>query len=530
MSWAPPPPQYQPAQQQQQQQQQQQRFGYEPPQHAAHHSHHNPHQQPQFYPTPVHVGPGASPRAAGGVEMTPVGFGGGAAAEMGAVDGVPLYDTKNPVLDARFQVAGYQDVWATVLFMCQLLACVIVGSINLAANKLVVTGTSPTGKSLIVQFIEGAAVGLGISCGMTVILLLLLRAFAREFIWIANIFIICVFLAIGVLGIVFNLVIVAIIGFVLAAVTGAWLYCVRSRIPFSALLLETSTNCVMRFYGAIVFAFVSLTLAIAYFVFWTLMMVPTMNDLNSTGTNIRVGTGGAWIAFAFLVMLYWTQQVCQNVVHVTTSGAVATWYFVGDAEMPSNPSAASFKRAMTTSFGSICFGSLIVAVLKVIEFMARAAANNNRNSFAACIAYCIIQCIERMMEYFNQYAFSHVAIYGCSYIEAAKMTWEFMKRSLFAAIINDVLVDRVIIMVSWIQAIVAGVAVYFIFGQNIIACIGAVLMALIVAGVVFNTVASGVITMMVCVAESLDVFYAKHADLANKMTHAMNAMQEGCCA
>ena len=96
---------------------------------------------------------------------------------------------------------------------------------------------------------------------------------------------------------------------------------------------------------------------------------------------------------------------------------------------------------MTTSFGSICFGSLIVAILKVIQAVARSAFGQNRNSIIACLALCLITCIERLMEYFNLYAFTHVAIYGCDYITAAKLTWEFIKQSIWAAVINDILVE-----------------------------------------------------------------------------------------
>eukprot|EP01083_Nonionella_stella_P006817 19723_1 len=50
-----------------------------------------------------------------------------------------------------------------------------------------------------------------------------------------------------------------------------------------------------------------------------------------------------------------------NVLHTTTCGVPTTWYFNPVALI--NPSRASLKRAMTSSFGSICFGSLLVALL-----------------------------------------------------------------------------------------------------------------------------------------------------------------------
>ena len=52
--------------------------------------------------------------------------------------------------------------------------------------------------------------------------------------------------------------------------------------------------------------------------------------------------------------------------------------------------------------------------------------------------------LERIIEYFNSYAFVHVSIYGFGYIEAAKKTWDLVKRCGFAAYFNDCLVEPTI--------------------------------------------------------------------------------------
>lgn len=80
---------------------------------------------------------------------------------------------------------------------------------------------------------------------------------------------------------------------------------------------------------------------------------------------------------------------------MTVSGAFASDYF-----FPSTTSAASrftsfssLGRALTTSFGSACFGSLLVAVLRTLKFMASQARQNSDNAalaFLACCAECIL--------------------------------------------------------------------------------------------------------------------------------------------
>jgi len=78
--------------------------------------------------------------------------------------------------------------------------------------------------------------------------------------------------------------------------------------------------------------------------------------------------------------------------------------------MPANPSIGAFKRSVTTSFGSICLGSLLVAFLRALRQLI--ASTRGRDNFVAAIADCIIGILDNLMTYFNHYAFTQVAIYG----------------------------------------------------------------------------------------------------------------------
>jgi hypothetical protein len=62
----------------------------------------------------------------------------------------------------------------------------------------------------------------------------------------------------------------------------------------------------------------------------------------------------------------------------------------------------SFIRTITTSFGSICFGSLLVAIVQALRGIAQAAQNNDDAAILACIAQCILACIQSILEYFNK--------------------------------------------------------------------------------------------------------------------------------
>lgn len=62
----------------------------------------------------------------------------------------------------------------------------------------------------------------------------------------------------------------------------------------------------------------------------------------------------------------------------------------------------SLCRSLTTSFGSICFGSLLVAIVQATRALANAARDND-NQILVCIATCILACLESILEYFNKW-------------------------------------------------------------------------------------------------------------------------------
>lgn len=71
------------------------------------------------------------------------------------------------------------------------------------------------------------------------------------------------------------------------------------------------------------------------------------------------------------VSLFWTGAVLCNVVHVIVSGMVFLVLFHGGQEatsMPPKPLMNSLRYAFTTSFGSICYGSLFTAAIRTLRW------------------------------------------------------------------------------------------------------------------------------------------------------------------
>ncbi|CAG8512971.1 11414_t:CDS:10 [Ambispora gerdemannii] len=119
--------------------------------------------------------------------------------------------------------------------------------------------------------------------------------------------------------------------------------------------------------------------------------------------------------------------------------------------MPRSPTFESLKRATTTSFGSVCLGSLLVALLQTIRALLRTAAQEADNPLAQFCAVCamfIIECFDELLQFFNFYAYTQVAIFGKSYLHAARDTWTLIRERGLELVANDILVGNVLVMGS----------------------------------------------------------------------------------
>ena len=121
--------------------------------------------------------------------------------------------------------------------------------------------------------------------------------------------------------------------------------------------------------------------------------------------------GSAWSGFSFwytVASFYWTAQVIRNLAHFTTAGTVSSWWLVSEVQ---SPTWGSFKRASTTSLGTVIVGSMLVAIIELLNSVAR---------YAGCVCSCFFRIIKRALQWFNRYAFVISAMYGSTYFDAAK--------------------------------------------------------------------------------------------------------------
>ena len=191
-------------------------------------------------------------------------------------------------------------------------------------------------------------------------------------------------------------------GFLLFAGTCYYAYIVWGRIAFAACNLVSATTAVKANLGLGFFAYSSLFLMVGWSALWLLSFVSTVYVTSGcNGGGECDNEPSSFLVFAMLLSYHWTFQVIKNVVHVTVAGAVGTWWFVPTegSSFCSHGVRGSFMRSVTTSFGSICMGSLLVAIIEASKNMVqRLRESDDGGGILLCLAKCLLSCLQDILE------------------------------------------------------------------------------------------------------------------------------------
>ncbi|KDO26172.1 hypothetical protein SPRG_08533 [Saprolegnia parasitica CBS 223.65] len=236
--------------------------------------------------------------------------------------------------------------------------------------------------------------------------------------------------------------------------------CIRHRVKFAAVHLHVAGKAIFRLPFTLVVALVMVGVQLA----WAITcIVGTFGLLHHQGAialsdgcahnatfatcRVKVQYGQALgLLIPILLVFFWGAMVIKNILAVTVSGTVANWKVNAAAPMIT---VVAWGRALTVNLGSICFGSLIVAILETIQTVLAGisyAAQQSGNCVAACIVgclACLIGVIKSWMETFNRFAYAYVGIHGYSFLKAGHKVSKMFASKGWSAIANDDLTQKV---------------------------------------------------------------------------------------
>lgn len=251
----------------------------------------------------------------------------------------------------------------------------------------------------------------------------------------------------------------------------------RSRIPFSATVLEISIDVMKKYPSTLATSTLGLIVSGAFSAFFSMVIVGVYVKYSPNSSNPACSASGGTCSKSSLIGIlvfvffagFYISEVIKNVVYVTICGVYGTWYYLSSSDqgLPKWPALGAFKRAMTYCFGSICEGSLIVAFLQLLRAFVQILRNDAlaQNDVCAGCGYLILDMvigfIEWMVSYFNHYAYIYVALYGKKYTKSAKETFTLLRFKGIDALINDCFIGTSLLLYSLFVGYVVALFAYF---------------------------------------------------------------------
>jgi hypothetical protein len=380
--------------------------------------------------------------------------------------------------------------------------------------------------------------------------------FGRYLIQLSLLFSVFASFGMAVLAAIEGNVVLAVLSLVGFLVGCCYYFAVSERIPFAAANLSAGVTAVRNNGGVVLIAYFCVLLVFVFSTVWTLALIGVADKSTSCsdGDSDCNNSMNEGLVFALLVSLFWSQQVISNVVHATVAGVVGTWWFANEeASSFCSPAVAeSFLRSTTTSFGSICFGSLLTAIIKALRQMVQSARNDDRrsdgNGILLCLAECVLACLEGIMQYFNKYAFIYCSLYGYDYLTAGRNVLSLFNARGWTVIINDDMVQNCLLLSCLVLSCLSGCAgmlICFIQGGSwldaliasdddapntfVAAFLIAFILGLIISSILMGVIDSAVSTAIVCFAESPSDLHTNHPELYEEMVSAWRNVYPNDC-
>ncbi|KAF4782854.1 hypothetical protein HER10_EVM0003706 [Colletotrichum scovillei] len=466
------------------------------------------------------------------------------------------YDPEKYTFEEAFKIEKpkWNDLWAAILFLAVFLGFA-------AVSGLTISGYSAT-KGLNGGGIYDGGNTFGLSTNTIVLFAFVLAVaivLSYAYVWMARLFPKAFIWVTGILNIVFALVtaiymlsrkyysggiVFLIFGVFLVFAFISWI----PRIPFSALMLKTSIQVSKKYGHVYLVSFLGGMLGAAFAAWYSVTLVATYSKYQPSQNNPQCRSGqcsqGKVIGLIVFITfaMYWISEVLKNVIHVTISGVYGSWYFCVN-NFPKGATRGALKRSLTYSFGSISFGSLIVAIINLLRHLCsvaqqQSAADGNIVSYVLfCILSCLISLLDWAVSFLNRYAFSHIALYGKAYIPAAKDTWKMIKDRGIDALVNECLIGPVLSFgATFIGYACAFLAyLYMVFtnpaynqsgNYTPVVVAFSFLIGLQIANVFTTPISSGIDTIFVASAWDPQVLMRDHPQLYDEMVRVYPQVQQ----
>lgn len=245
--------------------------------------------------------------------------------------------------------------------------------------------------------------------------------------------------------------------------------------------------------------------------------------------------------FLLFLSFFWTYAIIKNTLQTTVAGVVGNWWVNpggSSKAVCSRANRESVLRATVWNFGSICFGSLLLAAVQALRatvyVMQKISRNDSEDGedgggVLICCIQCCLGCVEGTLKFFNKYAFVYVGLYGYGYIRAGRKVMSLFEARGWSYLISQTLILNTLSMLSVIIAIISGLIGldlqnkhedwFEAFGSDdeVMVFFLASIIGYAMANVTMNLLISAVDTVIVLFAENPKELQTNHPEFFEKM-------------
>ncbi|KAF5444483.1 hypothetical protein F2P56_033611 [Juglans regia] len=249
-----------------------------------------------------------------------------------------------------------------------------------------------------------------------------------------------------------------------AALQFLYVISVIDRLPFTMLVLQKAVKMVWSLPEVMRVAYVFMFVMLLWVELWS------FGAAGVVASSMDVGRCW-WLLLVLSVSLFWTGAVLCNALHVIVSGMVFLVLIHGGRESSSIPPSSlmkSLRYAVTTSFGSICYGSLFTAAIRMLRW--------------------------------------EIAVTGKSFNRSARDAWELFQSTGVEALVAYDCSGAVLLMGILLGGLVTGTCSgvwTWIKWTDRVSMVGstAMLMGMVLVGLAMVVVESAVTSIYICYAE-----------------------------
>lgn len=293
--------------------------------------------------------------------------------------------------DDLFRNNNWRDVWAAILYFLSVAAFIGIAWINISyLGQFLSVGFQDDTKDFMMALILSQTATVFLSLIISAVQLVLMNKFPKGVIRVSWFGTTGLIAALGLYEIITGQVLAGIMSFLFAGLNLFLFYLWRKHIPFTASLLQWTTRTMGEF-PAMFVANLGIMILLCFVLVASLTTLAGARLMQINDKMSPEYTKGTSIYVAF--WLFWSTEIFQNLSRVVSAGVFACRYFLGkESPLAPNPTSESFKRATTYSFGSICFGSLLVSIITFLRFLLNTSDDrNNLGPFSWIASYRLLR-------------------------------------------------------------------------------------------------------------------------------------------